>query len=1143
MATKTFAVSKDGWAILERLNSVSLGGGKDYHLAIGESELYDFRSYIQFTTDFSDVASITSAVLTLKSARANDGTVGGYTRSAHGTFSATTMQIDRVTGTWSAGTYGNDEIFYGANALEWSNKPASTTTGRATVSTPSSRPSSPTNLTVDITDIVRAWAPATVTGGGAAANYGIQLKSNEEGAGSDNAWYEFYSQEGGASGISGAVAPFITLTYTETTSTPPPDPEEPPVDGGGTGTLYPTVTPIKPSGVADGTSLARIVNLNDPQEWTPTSQYAMPEFSWSYTDGGGGACASWRLRIYSASSGGTTYFDSGVVTDAAHVGDTSVSLTPNATKPTWMPGAGWSSITGLVNGTVYYWQIQVTDEAGEANVAARKQFKVRWGQALYEFDAGASYDTTSGWSVARGFEPSGTQSTFIYQASGVKNTAVITGIAPSTPSAGTIEFTCSGGHSFVAGDVISIVGASPNGYNLSNQVVLSTGITATKFRITNAATGTYVSGGLVSEVAYQVATATVSNVTAAGGTVTYTTSAAHGFVAGQLVTITGVDPVAYNLANVRLATASGSTFTVTNAATGTFVSGGVATMHGRTGVMSSITNVSGSGTAVTYTSQNSFAAGQLVNISGITPAGYNNANALILTATASAFTVGANTTGAYVSGGSATAAISNVSSSISGHNRYLHAYLRMSSDDGSKPYVSNITFSYVDSIQLPDNWYGDPATTYFFLDQEIRRFGTKAVRVETLSTSDASITAYRQSEGDDINVVPSTIYTFSAYIKVGLLSGANNVRLIVQSGGGGTELANSGAHTTFQSDEEGWRRMSVTFTTGATTTSVRPLILLTNTADVVGNYFWADGVLFEEGTVVRSWTPGFVTSGVTFEGGGLNIDTSQGGKLRLKASTGGARDEISVGASGLVFGGSSSPVELYSGTANVLDVSGDVKASLGFSSPATGKTAIELTSQSTDTGLTLGTDTTLYRSGAGALKTDGSFTASSVTATAAVVATTTVTATTGLTVSSGGITMNASTQNVTLANGGKIVFGDAQIGRIAADTIGTADDFETTGMMFAANIASGLVTITPVANATTGVAVTGLGVLCSKVSPATAGIDDFSVAVSANSAADAVRTTTYSNLTFDGSTLTGLTARIFRTSTTATGVSWIVIGR
>jgi hypothetical protein len=111
------------------------------------------------------------------------------------------------------------------------------------------------------------------------------------------------------------------------------------------------------------------------------------------------------------------------------------------------------------------------------------------------------------------------------------------------------------------------------------------------------------------------------------------------------------------------------------------------------------------------------------------------------------------------------------------------------------------------------------------------------------------------------------------------------------------------------------------------------------------------------------------------------------------------------------------------------------------------------------------------------------------------------------------------------------------------DITGTLDvsgDLSTDGMFTAANIASGLVNVTPVANSSTGVAVTGLSVLSSAV---TAGLADFSVVVSANSAADALRTTTYSNLTFSGARLTGLTARVFRTNNTTTGVSWIVIGR
>jgi hypothetical protein len=75
-------------------------------------------------------------------------------------------------------------------------------------------------------------------------------------------------------------------------------------------------------------------------------------------------------------------------------------------------------------------------------------------------------------------------------------------------------------------------------------------------------------------------TATVSGVTGNGTTVTYTTSSAHYMDAGDVVTITGVNPSAYNLTSVTIASVpSQTTFTVTNAATGTFVSGGTATVN------------------------------------------------------------------------------------------------------------------------------------------------------------------------------------------------------------------------------------------------------------------------------------------------------------------------------------------------------------------------------------------------------------------------------------------------------------------------------------------------------------------------------------------------------------------------------------
>ena len=91
--------------------------------------------------------------------------------------------------------------------------------------------------------------------------------------------------------------------------------------------------------------------------------------------------------------------------------------------------------------------------------------------------------------------------------------------------------------------------------------------------------------------------ATVTNVVASAGTVTYT--AVNSFSAGATVTITGVNPAAFNLTGVTIATASGTQFTVTNAATGTFVSGGMAYVPGTgrrlaispTGILTPGTNI------------------------------------------------------------------------------------------------------------------------------------------------------------------------------------------------------------------------------------------------------------------------------------------------------------------------------------------------------------------------------------------------------------------------------------------------------------------------------------------------------------------------------------------------------------------------
>ena len=73
----------------------------------------------------------------------------------------------------------------------------------------------------------------------------------------------------------------------------------------------------------------------------------------------------------------------------------------------------------------------------------------------------------------------------------------------------------------------------------------------------------------------------VTNAAGTGAVVTYTTALPHTLVPGDTITVTGVNPSAYNLTGVTVATTpTNTTFTVNNAATGAYVSGGsIATTH------------------------------------------------------------------------------------------------------------------------------------------------------------------------------------------------------------------------------------------------------------------------------------------------------------------------------------------------------------------------------------------------------------------------------------------------------------------------------------------------------------------------------------------------------------------------------------
>jgi hypothetical protein len=188
------------------------------------------------------------------------------------------------------------------------------------------------------------------------------------------------------------------------------------------------------------------------------------------------------------------------------------------------------------------------------------------------------------------------------------------------------------------------------------------------------------------EVVYE--TAVVTAASASAGVVTYTAN--NAFSVGQTVTITGLSTSAFNLTNVLVAALVGTEgastgFTVTNAATGTAVTGATALAKGVVGRFPGVgadynwsattkvagarldaaldnhavaeaewnnypsftpgagnykvTAASGNGTTVTYTSQNNLAAGDVVNITGLTASAYNLSSATVATADALKFTV------------------------------------------------------------------------------------------------------------------------------------------------------------------------------------------------------------------------------------------------------------------------------------------------------------------------------------------------------------------------------------------------------------------------------------------------------------------------------------------------------------------------
>src|SRR5205823_4331833 len=136
-----------------------------------------------------------------------------------------------------------------------------------------------------------------------------------------------------------------------------------------------------------------------------------------------------------------------------------------------------------------------------------------------------------------------------------------------TESGNTVLVTTTAAHGLVAGSVFTMADASVAGYN--GTYVVTSAPTTTTFTYTNPATLTTPAGG---------GTVTRGGASESGTTVTITTAAPHGFVAGQTVTISGLTgaATAYNGTFTILASPAptSTTFAYTNSTVGLLPSGG-----------------------------------------------------------------------------------------------------------------------------------------------------------------------------------------------------------------------------------------------------------------------------------------------------------------------------------------------------------------------------------------------------------------------------------------------------------------------------------------------------------------------------------------------------------------------------------------
>ena len=264
--------------------------------------------------------------------------------------------------------------------------------------------------------------------------------------------------------------------------------------------------------------------------------------------------------------------------------------------------------------------------------------------------------------------------------SGGQVSSALSWVNSASWSGGIVTMATAAAHNLVSNQYVTISGILPSGYNGTYRVTV---IDATHFSypLTNPATnpGAYVSGGLVAVagITSTVMAATSTNISgtswssSGSGTATVTTAAAHGLSVGQTVYVDGVvstGPASYNGVYAVTSVPSTTSFRYGHStAPGTYTSGGLVAISAPASstISSAAWSATAGGTATLATAAaHGFTNGQMINIGGISPGGFNGAYAItVIDATHFSYALATDPGGSFTATTFATPGIATVKSS------------------------------------------------------------------------------------------------------------------------------------------------------------------------------------------------------------------------------------------------------------------------------------------------------------------------------------------------------------------------------------------------------------------------------------------------------------------------------------------------